>query len=549
MKKIITVLFAVILMFSSFGCSGTAEVGVYAAEVEYGKYFSIPDLVGVDSDKVTVTVTNPENKNVKVTRNRVLLDREGDYKIKYEYKGGSKTITVKCTPDVSAPYMENRFNVKKVYQVGDVFAPDGGDLADPSGVDKTKSGIRHMEFYYENESEPFGKGTSFVIEKAGNYTVKLPAYDKLGNFTEYEYDFVVTEPFHDDDLPDNYIADFNEEGYLDLLGSTGLWGDYSDEFEITSDYPGAEVGSDNKVLFAQADSNGPHYLISMSFLNEIPISDVKYVYIKFLMEARTGWNASGTLNYGDYAPALYGIPYSLLDASIKEYLEPSDGSNSKAYFFAFAIGEWTVARIPVSQLLVSDETILQGIKLAVCGNLYVDEIWYGNEEFVPTDMEPGVLADFDEEGWLYQTSKGSIGDTPGISVLLDGYPEATEGNGVLKIQSTSLSGSAVADIKLFRTVNVNEYSTVKFRIYYDGRVDGYMQIKSKLVFQYSKLTSHNDERIFKHLISESNASSYQGLWKEVSVPSTVFAGYGETFDTISVLVEGQVYIDKIWIEE
>ena len=548
MKKFITLLIALILCFSAFGCSRGVEIGIYATQVECGKYLRIPELIGIDSEDVTVKVTDPNNKNVKITRNSILLEIEGDYKINYQYKGGSKTITVKCTPDVSAPYMENSFNMKKIYQVGSVFAPDGGDLADPSGVDKTVSGIRHMEFYYEDETTPFSVGTSFVIEKAGNYTVKVPAVDKLGNATKYEYEFKAIEPFYDNDLKQNYLADFNEDGYLDLLGSSGLWGDYTDEYEITADYPGAQSGSSNKVLSAKADSNGPHYLLRMSFLNEVPVSDVKYVFIRFLMEERTGFNASGTLNYADFPPAIYGIPYSLSDARITTYLEPSDGSKSSAHFFTFEVDEWGVARIPVSKLLVNDEKTLKGIKLCVCGNLYIDEIWYSNEEFVDNNVEPGVLADFDEEGWLYQVGKANVGDSPSISLMLENYPEPTVGSGVLKVSSNSLNSTAGVQINLFETVSASEHQYVYFRIYYDGRVEGVLQVKSKVVFQNSALENHQDERLFEHVISETNVSQYQQLWKEIAVPSTVFAGYRDTFNTISILVEGQLYIDKIWVE-
>lgn len=549
MKKFIALLMMTIFSFSAFGCSGgKAEVGIYATQVECGKYLRIPELVGVNAEGVEVKVTDPSGKKVKITRNSILLENEGDYKIEYEYKGGNKSIVIKCTPDVSAPYMENRFNIKKVYNVGDVCAPDGGDLVDPSGVDKAVSGIRHLEFYYEDETEPFTTGTSCLIEKKGKYTVKVPAIDTLGNSTKYEYTFIATEPFSDMDLPQNYIADFNEEGYLDLLGSSGLWGDYTDEFEITDDYPEADSESTNKVLFAQADSNGPHYLVKMDFLNEIDVSEVKYIYVRFLMEERTGWNASGTFNYADFAPRLYGIPYSLSDARITNYLEPTDGSGSNAFFFTFTVGQWGIARIPVSKLLVDGETTLKGMKLGTCGNLYIDEIWYDNEEFVDENVEPGVLVDFDEEGWLYQVQNANIGDAPSVSLMLDGYPEETENNGVLKIASVSLNSTAGAQINLLDTINVNEHKNVHFRIYYDGRVEGVLQIKSKVVFQNSALENHNDELLFSHVISESNASQYQQRWKEISVPSTVFAGYGDTFNSISVLVEGQLYIDKIWVD-
>ena len=73
MKKFITLLIALILCFSAFGCSRGVEIGIYATQVECGKYLRIPELIGIDSEDVTVKVTDPNNKNVKITRNSILL--------------------------------------------------------------------------------------------------------------------------------------------------------------------------------------------------------------------------------------------------------------------------------------------------------------------------------------------------------------------------------------------------------------------------------------------------------------------------------------------
>ena len=72
--------------------------------------------------------------------------------------------------------------------------------------------------------------------------------------------------------------------------------------------------------------------------------------------------------------------------------------------------------------------------------------------------------------------------------------------------------------------------------------------KSFLVFQNSKLTSHQDNRLYYHLIDSTNSDSYTEKWMDIAVDSTVFGGYEDTFDTVSILLEGSVYIDKIWVE-
>jgi len=545
MKKLIIFILSLVFTLSLTACSNGVEVCVYKNKIESGKYIRIPELIGKEYEEVEVK--DPANKKVRVSNGYFQVKAVGDYVINYSYKGGSKTITIECTPDVSAPYLETQFNIKDSYAVGDACIPDGGDLEDPSGVDKDFSGIRHLEFYYEDETEPCAVGSSYIVEKPGKYTVKLPAKDKLGNTTEYVYNFTAYEPFKDD-LPDGVLADFNEEGYLSLLGSTGYWGDYTDEFSITSNYPGAEEGTTNKVLYAKPDNKGVNYVLKMDFLNPVDVSSAKYIYIRYCMKRTIGWNSDKTQNYAEYPAALYGVPYSLMDVGLFEYLEPSDGSASNAVFYTFKEGEWTTARVDLSKLLMSGEQTLKGMKFCVAGDLYIDEIWYDNYEFVPENMGEGVLADFDDPNWIYQTQMGLIGDPPALEVLFDGYYGADGKNGVLKISAQTASSNAVADIKLFETINVNEHPVIYFRIFYDGSVQGSLLYKSFLVFQNSKLTSHQDDRLYYHLIDSTNSDLYTEKWLDIAVDSTVFGGYGDTFDTVSILLEGSVYIDKIWVE-
>ncbi len=545
MKKLVVFILLLALTFSFTGCSGGVEIGVHKNKIESGKYVRIPDLIGKEYEEVEVT--DPANKKVKVSNGYFQVKDVGNYVINYSYKGGSKNLTIECTPDVSAPYLESQLNIKGAYAVGETCIPDGGDLADPSGLDKNVSGIRNLQFYYENETQPCAVGSSYVVEKAGKYTVKLPAKDKLGNSTEYVYIFNAYEPFSDD-LPDGVIADFNEDGYLSLLGSTGYWGDYTDEFEITSDYPGAEIGTQNKVLHAKPDNKGVNYVVKVDFLNEINVSDAKYIYVKFCMKRSTGWNDNKTQNYAEYPCAVYGVPYSVLDVGLFEYLEPSDGSLSNAVFYTFTEGVWTTARIPISKLLVAGETTLKGMKFCLAGDFYLDEIWYDNEDFVPEDMGEGVLADFNDSKWIYQTQMGLIGDPPALEVLFDGYPNADGENGVLKVSASTSRSNAVVDIKLFETIYVDAHPTIYFRIYYDGSVPGSLLYKSFLVFQNSKLQSHADGRLYYHLIDSTNSYEYIEKWMDIAVDSTVFAGYEDSFDSVSILLEGSVYIDKIWVE-
>ena len=194
---------------------------------------------------------------------------------------------------------------------------------------------------------------------------------------------------------------------------------------------------------------------------------------------------------------LYSVPYSNLDSQIATDLL-TDGVG---YSFALADSVWSVARIPVSYLLSKGEKTLKGLHLCTSATLYIDDIWYDNQEFIDQNRESGVLADFDEYEYLFQVSKNKIGDSPAIEMFTEGYPSAVEGNGVLKVNATSESANAVVDIKLFESVNVNDYKTVNFRIYYDGRVANSYAVKSKLVFMYNgSVDFYNDNTYYHHFL-------------------------------------------------
>ena len=550
MKKFFAIITTLALAVSACACGQEARVGVYVDEVECGKYYRVPDLIGTEAAKISVK--SPKNKSVRLKSGSFLLEDEGVYTVTYEYEGGSKEIKIKATPDVSAPYLTTDFTVTVSEQQDVRYLVASANMEDPAGVDYTtahgKPASFDYRFYYEDETEPLEKvGTmQIVAEREGTYKIVLPAKDNLGNYVEYTKTYEVVDKFVDTDLAQNVIADFNDEGYLQYLVGTSAWGDYSDEFSITDEYPQSSAGSNDKVLYARSNGKySPHYCMKYEFFEEIPLEEVKYVYMRYCTVQATGINDAGTLDFADIPMMLYALPYTLSDAATGNFLI------NDAYSLAVQNGIWTTARIPVSYLLTDRDTALKGMKFATSTELYIDEIWYDNEEFVDANKETNVLADFDEAQYLYQVSPCSLGDSPGLALELSGYPEAEAGSGALKIYSTSYkTRSAAANIQLFESVSAKEHPYVYFRIYFDGRITGTLAMQPQLVFMWHKLTDFYDENIFDHTIDDYNASEYYELWKTVKIPSKIFAGGDSegTFNVISVLVRGTVYIDKIWVD-
>ena len=90
-------------------------------------------------------------------------------------------------------------------------------------------------------------------------------------------------------------------------------------------------------------------------------------------------------------------------------------------------------------------------------------------------------------------------------------------------------------------------------MYYDGRIEGSLTVKSKIVFMYHDLKDFYNDEIFEHYVKDTNAGEYQALWREYTVPTSVFVKHDgdyvleNTFDTITILIQGTAYIDKIWL--
>ena len=136
MKRLIALFLMLIILLSFTGCTQSAQLGVYSPSVECGKYYRIPELVGT-KDQVKYVVLDPDGKKVQVRSGTFQMTKIGDYTITYEYGNNTKSYTVNCTPDVSAPVMIQPLEVYSKYLVGEYFSPYGGELFDPSGLDYT----------------------------------------------------------------------------------------------------------------------------------------------------------------------------------------------------------------------------------------------------------------------------------------------------------------------------------------------------------------------------------------------------------------------------
>lgn len=574
-KKIILSILAGLFIFSCFclvACNDkSGEISIYPNSVECGKYFRVPELIG---DDVKVQVVSPSKKKVTVTRGGFQMTEVGNYTINYTFGSKEKSISVACTKDVSYPYLQNGRGIqtKGDFFVGTYYSAIGVNLIDPSGICSEPTvdsfgnqlpGSYDYRFYYENESEPIaklvGSNNTFLIERPGRYKVVLPAKDNLNNYHEYEFYFDAEIDYVDTDLVDEngeykseVIADFDDVGYLDNLTTSIEWGDRTENFYIenTADLKIIDGEPKNVLRAYPNEGYSEHFVMAFEFFKPISKDEVKYVYVKFYGKQRIYPEDAPDKPAHDYLLKLYANPYNLPDSYLFEYLEKSTfNCNAED-------GAWTIARIPVNYLLYGNDEV-KGIKFCVTGEICIEKIWISNYEFVDNDkISDNILCDFDESDYLYQVASYTRGDGANIThysasdveVLNneDKIDGANTNGGVIAISSKSASAkSAWVNISLGCDVVANKNTKIVFKVYYVPRL--FDRIFSNLIFNRVGLITHDgtENQYIQVIKNNSEASQYYERWTEFEIDSTLFAEENQSFDTVSFLVEGLIYIDQI----
>ncbi len=608
LKKVLLIFPILLLLISAAGlsaCGKNTYIGICPNEIEYGQYFYVPDLFEGNGTLIarrnySITLTTPNGDEIDdfisdYPAGMYLLKEIGDYKYDYYYNGKNYSLTVTCTEDKSAPYLKNELSLEDVYYRGSYFKIVGGEFTDPSKLNdnvcnditywfcsKTVS-ASEMENDLNRETHRFDDNEKYInvtgdldtsdgeekllLKYLGRYVVVMPAQDRKGNKTDYIYHFDTVSKYYDENLCEageygltvsykdgnDVLMEFSESGYTQYTDSVYGWGDATNKISC--------IEKDGySVLYATPTRRlSPHFILRIRFFDSVPTEQIKYVYFRYRVDQLKGSSDDGRTNYDDYSEMLYGVPYNYPNDALGDYLYSNDKIVSNAYPFLCVSGSWQYARVPVEKFLYKNENALSGVKLCVTGEIYIDRIWFGNEDFNDSDRADGVLCDFGEEEYVYQVSKSVIGDGANVSVIsadnLSKYNvpnEDLEDDGVLLVSSiSSTARSACVDIELFEEVNASTGKYICFKIYYDGRIkDGNKdKFYDQLLIQRAGIVNYEDANLFVEVVKSENVDEYREIWKTVKISSTVFADDGENFDKISLLVLGSVYIDSIWVEQ
>lgn len=608
LKKVLLIFPILLLLISAAGlsaCGKNTYIGICPNEIEYGQYFYVPDLFEGNGTLIarrnySITLTTPSGDEIDdfisdYPAGMYLLKEIGDYKYDYYYNGTNYSLTVTCTEDKSAPYLKNELSLEDVYYRGSYFKIVGGEFTDPSKLNdnvcnditywfcsKTVS-ASEMENDLNRETHRFDDNEKYInvtgdldtsdgeekllLKYLGRYVVVMPAQDRKGNKTDYIYHFDTVSKYYDENLCEadeygltfsykdgnNVLMEFSESGYTQYTDSVYGWGDATNKISC--------IEKDGySVLYATPTRRlSPHFILRIRFFDSVPTEQIKYVYFRYRVDQLKGSSDDGRTNYDDYSEMLYGVPYNYPNDALGDYLYSNDKIESNAYPFLCVSGSWQYARVPVEKFLYKNENALSGVKLCVTGEIYIDRIWFGNEDFNDSDRADGVLCDFGEEEYVYQVSKSVIGDGANVSVIsadnLSKYSvpnKDLEDDGILLVSSiSSTARSACVDIELFEEVKASTGKYICFKIYYDGRIKDGNKYKfyDQLLIQRAGIVNYEDANLFVEVVKSENVDEYREIWKTVKIPSTVFADDGENFDKISLLVLGSVYIDSIWVEQ
>lgn len=255
MKKIFICILAVAAILACFGCSSERDKRTYkividgdfknGAKIAYKEEVDLP-LASVKDDKgnvvsfdVVYTVVLPNGKRLTSDFPSFSLSPD-DYTIEYSYaeKNLLETRTFSVADEV-APIISFD-NVPRDLFVGEqtfgslpgVSIEEASELKDITrnlyftGSDGNRKAV---EYNVMNETYPITEG--------GEFEFVVKAEDTSGNKAEEKISWVVKDSqWQDPDLGENYLADFDEKGYINYIRSGDLspwWninGRYNDEW-------------------------------------------------------------------------------------------------------------------------------------------------------------------------------------------------------------------------------------------------------------------------------------------------------------------------------
>ena len=345
-------------------------------EVEYGTAYMLPQNVQIGGKKTELTsvaLYDSNENQLTLSYGAYQFLAVGDYAVRYEAGGQNAEYTISCV-DTSLPV------ITVVTQ--DFYGILGERAALPTCTYTDRAGI-NQDSVSMTVAAPDGSAVSvtdgtFLLEQVGNYIVTVSVSDNNGNRSELPVTVICYDRFVDEERGENVIYSFDDEQYLNLTIDLTSGGTASQSI-VEEGYPAIEnepVG--NKVLAVSSDKTFGDVSTQFTLHEDLLARGGYRIAVRIAVSTDTDYiklfrNAENMDDSG-LAGQMFGLKANTWYEWEIDPLAYGYNANFKDFVITFRDkGDTT---------------------------LWIDEIYFMPVKF-EDDMDEGVLADFDEEGYLY----------------------------------------------------------------------------------------------------------------------------------------------------
>ena len=464
-NKIYTLVCLVLLVISSIAicaCKAKSGFSVYDAAgtlifnesntqitVEYGEAYNLPMQVQVNGKKVensSFELFNEAGDKLKLSYGSYTFKQVGTYTVKYAADGKVAEYKILCA-DTVLPEVRI-ISAEYTGSVGAVVALPKFTYSDTAGVEK--------ENVYIEVVSPSGKtkvveGSELLLEEPGIYAVTIVVKDNNGLIKRETIDVEALPIYVDEMKSDNVLYSFDNEDYIGLV--TTFNGDSSITREIvTEGYP---------TLSGDTQNNGVLKVSSTKTFGD--------VYTRFLLHEEVAANNGYRI--------MIRFALSTDTDYVKLFRNYKDLGNSEIIGQCVGVKANTWYEMEINPLDYGLYVNFRDFALLYRDSgdtvMYIDEIYFTDMPFMDAQIEEDVVADFDEDGYLYYVYDNIFKDpttdhgkrVPGSEFSLVSSTEAPASNGDDTITpNLGMSGKALKMVVFDKYMGLNYFFPEKINV-------------------------------------------------------------------------------------
>lgn len=412
-KGLIAILASAALACALGACGNAAGLDKTDYTVELGERFSLPKVEGA-----TITLTDEAGKPVK-NQFGSFLPALGKYTAVYDVDGKKTTVTITCRDTVAPKVVFNEFDSNAV--VGDEIAlppfyvEDNGVIVGQKAVVTKRDGSVVLE-KTAGEGETIDTDNTFFTAENEIYTVTVTAKDASGNEGVRTVSIGARERFVDSNLAENVAYDFDEDGYFNLVWSSGFTQEQLVPSIVRSGYPAiAAEKQGNGVLKLTSDVEYGYVYSSIKSFAPTTIRKANKFTVRLAADRDTD-----LVEFYNREGALVGSTYML---------KANEWTDVDISTIKFGLDNDFTDIIVKTRSDKSKSSDGSGI------NLYIDEISY-TPLFTDETLDANTLAKFDKKGYesrmyqnVYNASSFRAGGSTFEIVDYTGYKWTRDVNG------------------------------------------------------------------------------------------------------------------------